>query len=176
MRITTKKTAKLNSLIFVLGTTLLISTSHAKDITIQVASPSYIDGTVIFPVHGDAINSLTHTFSQEGKKFDKACVFYGAVNADGHLHTQVTLDLTGFNLDNNRTLLVANVNALKAGPARKQPVPGQDGKLTQTAECPSVTRLSFTARGILKPGEALDLYEGWDADNQERLKLTAIAP
>ena len=95
MRITTKKTAKLNSLIFVLGTTLLISTSHAKDITIQVASPSYIDGTVIFPVHGDAINSLTHTFSQEGKKFDKACVFYGAVNADGHLHTQVTLDLTG---------------------------------------------------------------------------------
>lgn len=176
MRSTTRKITTLSSYAFALGTALLMSTAHANDITIQVTSPSYLDGTVVFPVNGDEINSLTHTFSEQGTQFNKACVFYGAVNVDGRLPTQVTLDLTGFNLDNGHTLLVANVNAMKAGPTRQTPVPGPEGRLTKTADCPSVTRLSFTTRALIKPGEKLDLFKGWDADNQERLELTATAP
>lgn len=176
MRFSTRKTAKLNAYLFTLGTALLMSTVHANDITIQVTSPSYLDGRVVFPVNGDEISSLTHTFSKQGAQFNKACAFYGAVDADGQLPTQVTLDMTGFNLDNGHTLLVANVNAVKAGPTRQSPVPGQKGRFTETADCPSVTRLSFTARSIIKPGEQLNLFKGWDADNQERLELTAIAP
>lgn len=128
-----------------------------------------------FPVNGDEINSLIHTFSEQGTPFNKACAFYGTVDANGQLPTQVTLDMTGFNLDNGHTLLVATVNAVKAGPSRQSPVPGQNGHLTETADCPSLTRLSFTARSIIKPGETLNLFKGWDADNQERLELTATA-
>lgn len=132
-----------------------MSTAHASDITIQVTSPSYFDGTVVFPVNGDEISSLTHTFSEQRTQFNKACAFYGAVDAYGQLPTQVTPDMTGFNLDNGHTLLVANINVVKVGPIRQTPVPGQNGRLTELADCPNVTRLSFTARGIIRPGKNL---------------------
>lgn len=158
------------------GSAILVTTSYAKEVTIKVESSSYLDATLVFPIDGNKINALSKTFSTQGPQFNKACSLYGAIDAEGRINTQVKLDLTGFNLEDGRTLLVASVNASKAGPTSRQSILGKDGKLTKTADCPSTTRLSFTTRAIIKPGETLDLSNSWDAKNNARLKLSAISP
>jgi len=151
------------------------SSCIATELTIKVVSPTYLNGTVVFPVVGDEVNTLSRSFRGEGPQFDVGCSLYKGVDSDGRINTQITLDMSAFNLGDGRTSMEIAVHASKAGPTRSTQVPGPDGRLSKSAECPSTKLLSFTARGIVRPGETLTLADfGGDGDTPH-LSLTAAA-
>jgi hypothetical protein len=149
--------------------------SHAKDVTIQVESTAYVTGTYTFSIDEDKFTRASTTLLGRGSNFAPACALYKQADANGHLGREVALELSGMALDDGNTMIAINVSARAAGSTRLSPVFGADGKLTETAECPSTDRLGFSTQAIVKPGETIDLTDVVSFDKKERFRLTVIS-